>query len=116
MKPHTRRAIAYIVGSFISKSGGNSIYDYSTSQHHSFSNSSHDTNIAVYDYSESCHITGILPTIYHYGNGRHISIQINDTGFSGYDYDESCHFSGSVNGHSVSIYDYGESSHFNFSI
>lgn len=116
MKTHTRRSVAYIVGSVISKNKRNSVYDYSTSQYYSFSGNFDQNQISVYDHTESCHVSGSLPSVYHYGNGKHISIQINEDRFTGYDYDESCHFSGSVNGNSVSIYDYGESSYFNYLI
>lgn len=116
MKDHTRRAIAYITGSIISQNERSSVYDYFTSKHYSISGSLDANQISIYDHSEGCHISGSFPSVYHHGNGKHISIQMNGSSFSGYDYDESCHFSGSVNGTSISIYDYGESSHFNYSV
>jgi len=114
MKPHTRRAIAYIVGCLISRKKSGAIYDYASSQHYSFSLDLSVSGVSAYDYSERCYISGGLTSLYHYGNRQYISIQINGNQFSGYDYDECCHFSGTVNNSSISLYDYGVSSYFNF--
>ncbi len=116
MKPQTRRAIAYIVGRIITAQNKSAVYDYSSSQYHSFSGSVSLERVSIYDYSENCHISGNLPNLYHYGNSSHISLKINSNKFSGYDYDDSAHFSGNVNGNGISLYDYGESSYYNFSI
>ena len=115
MKSHTRRAVAYIAKSIVRQKAGTSVYDYSTSRYYSFSGNPNKDHISAYDYSESCHVSGSLLTVYHCGNGKHISLQLNDNNFTGYDYDGSCHFSGSINGNNVSLYDYGESKYFNYS-
>lgn len=116
MKPHVRRAIAYIMACAISKKKSGAIYDYSTSQFYNFSINLTESGIAVYDYTQGSHISGSYSSLYHYGEGQHISIRIDGVRFSGYDYGEQCHFSGSVNGNSVTMYDYGVGSYFNFSI
>ena len=116
MKPHTRRAVAYIIGCFISGKHSSAIYDFSSSRHYPFSFHSSPSGISAYDYTKRCHISGGLTSIYHYGNRQFISIQTNDNNFSGYDYDERCYFSGTVNGSNITLYDYGVVSYFNFSI
>lgn len=115
MKHHTRRAIAYIAGKAISKQSANSIYDYTNSSHFHFSGNV-DESVSVYDYEQSCHISGSLSSFFHYGNGGYISININGNSFSGFDYNESTHFSGNVNGSNISLFDYGASQYFNFSL
>jgi hypothetical protein len=116
MKPHTRIAIAYIVGCLISGKHSTVVYDYASSKPCSFSINSSTSGISVYDYSKRCYISGGLTSIYHYGNRQYISIEIKGKNFNGYDYDGRCYFSGSVNSRSVSLYDYGVASYFNYSI
>lgn len=116
MKHHTRRAVAYIAGSLIAGIKKNSIFDYSTSSYNNFSNNSSGGHVSVFDYTQSCYVTGNLPTIFHYGDSHHISLNVNGTNFKGFDYGASCHFSGSVNGNQIKIFDYGESSYFNYSL
>lgn len=115
MKPHVRRAIAYIAACVISREGSSAVYDYASSQYYNFSINLSESGIAAYDYTHSSHISGSHSYLYHYGENHYISIRIEGNRFSGYDYGESCHFSGTVNGNSVSLYDYGVSSYFNFS-
>jgi hypothetical protein len=116
MKPHTRRAIAYIAASIISRKRATTVFDYATSQYYNFSISLSHSGVAAYDYTQNCHISGSYTSIFHYGENHYISLKIDGNKFSGFDYGESCHFSGSVNGKSVSMFDYGVSSYFNFSI
>ena len=116
MKSHVRRAIAYIAGRVISGNPSSSIYDYGTSQYTSMSGSVDESHVSVYDYDKSCHISGSLSSLYHYGESQHVSLKLDGTKFSGYDYGTSSHFSGTVNGKSVSLYDYSCSSYFNYSI
>lgn len=116
MKPHVRRAIAYIAASIISKKRATAVFDYATSQYYNFSLNLSQSGIAAYDYTQNCHISGSYSSLFHYGDSHYISLKIDSNKFSGFDYGESCHFSGSVNGNSVSMFDYGVSSYFNFSI
>lgn len=116
MKPHVRRAIAYIAACVISNKRSTAVFDYATSQHYSFSINLTESGIATYDCTQRCHISGGYSSLYHYGEHYHISLKIDADRFSGFDYGEQCHFSGSVSGNSISMFDYGVGSYFNYSI
>lgn len=120
MKPHTKRAVAYIAGRLISDNKSSSIYDYSQSQHFNFSSWVCSDRVSTYDYAIGCHISGNGSSgsfsIYHYGNSAHISLRIDGNRFKGYDYHTNNHFSGRVNGSSIVIYDYEDSQYANYSI
>lgn len=115
MKPHTRRAIAFIASRAINDDHRSSVYDFEEGRHISFSGTVRDGRISAYDYDRSCHISGTLPNLYDYGDSHHIQLKIEGSSFKGYDYGSSQHFSGKVNGHSISLYDYGTSSYYNYS-
>jgi hypothetical protein len=71
----------------------------------------------VYDHSAGCHVTGASNgSLYHYGNGAHVGINVNGSQFQGYDYDAGNHYSGQVNGNAVTMYDHGEGVHFQYSM
>lgn len=117
MKEHTRRAVAFIAARLVSRRRSSSVYDYKTGRHFNFSGDADSQRVSVYDYAESCHVSGSGGpnfSLYHYGNSRHINLRVDGESFQGYDYDSSSHFSGRVNGNSVSLYDYGTGSHYNF--
>jgi hypothetical protein len=116
MEPHTRRAAAYIAGRAISGSDASAVYDHSESRHVNFSGSVLPPDVNVYDHEQSCHIGGSLPSLYHYGNGQHIQLEVTGTHFSGYDHATGQHFSGTVNGQVVSVYDHEHGQHFNYSV
>jgi hypothetical protein len=108
MREEIRRAIAVNAAARINKRNPSSLYSYDRRQY--------ATMTPSYDYETGAHIGGSGSSLYHYGVGNHISLNVNGNNFSGYDYDGCHHFSGSVNGNSVQLYDYGESSYFNYSV
>jgi len=65
MKSHTRRAVVYIVGRALGNDSSTSVYDYSASQHFPFGGDVDHRNVAIYDYTERCHIGGALSSFYH---------------------------------------------------
>jgi|LakMenEpi03Aug12_release.lakeMendotaPanAssembly.Ray.scaffolds.fasta_scaffold1156437_1 hypothetical protein len=120
MKPHTRRAIAFIAGSIITGKNSSSVYDYSESKHFMFSGEATLEHVNIYDYGEKCHVSGSGSSssfsLFHYGNSKHIQLSIQGTSFNGFDYETNKHFNGTVSGGSISLYDYEEGKHFNFSL
>ncbi|MGB6031422.1 MAG: hypothetical protein WBH55_01200, partial [Bacteroidota bacterium] len=58
---------------------------------------------------QKCHISGSGSagsfSLYHFGNGRHISLKVSEKGFEGYDHDSGARFSGSIGEDSISIAD-----------
>jgi hypothetical protein len=116
VQPHTRRALAYIAGRLASGKRSSSVYDYGESRHVSFSGNVSTERVSVFDYEQNCHVGGRPPSLFHYGDGQHISLKMNDHKFSGFDYGSGNHFSGQVRGSSVSLYDYSESQYFNYSV
>ncbi len=116
MKASTRRAVAYIAGRAVSGNSKTTIYDYSSSGYHFFSGQAGASRVSVFDYTQSCHITGTLPNLFHYGDGHHLSLKIQGQKFTGFDYLQSQHFSGSVSGNRITLFDYGDSSYYNYTL
>lgn len=112
----TRRAVSYIAGRIVSNVISSSIYDFQKSKHYFFSGQVENSQVSIYDHEEQCHISGNLPSIYHFGNGNYITINTLGATFKGFDFDTSSHFSGTVTGRNVSIYDSQLGQYFNYSI
>lgn len=114
MKDNTRRAIAYVALRAAGKTGS-SVFDYSVSSHFNFTGSVEEGRVSIFDYTSGCHITGNLPSLFHYGNGTHLSLKLDEGRFSGFDYGTSSHFSGTFSESRVSLFDYSTSTYFNYS-
>ncbi len=80
MKSHTRSAVAYIAGRIISKIDGGSIYDHSRAIYANIGGTIDEDSVQVYDYDLGCHISGdrngFKCSLYHYGDGHHIDLNI----------------------------------------
>lgn len=116
MNAHTRRAVAYIAGRVVTASASGAVYDYSEGRYVNFSGDVTAEQANVYDYEQGCYVGGQLSSLYHYGNGRHVQLNVDGTQFSGYDYASGRHFNGSVQGNSVTVYDYEQGQYFNYSV
>jgi len=130
VKEHTRRAVAYIVGRLVTDTHSGTVYDYSAKAYFSFSGEVSPSQIAVYDSMVRCGINGaegngggIIPLgkpslreffLYHYGNAKHLSVEITGGRFQGYDYDSGRHYSGFVNGNLITLFDYEFLMRFNY--
>jgi hypothetical protein len=121
MESDVRRVIAFIAGLIVSGSNASSLYDYGAGQFAQYSGNVSSTNVAVYDFSSRCHVSGSRSgnkvSLYHFGVNGHIDLTVEKSGsFSGYNYLTSSHFSGSVSGKDVSLYDYGTGTHYQYSL
>jgi len=119
MREHTRRAVAYIAGCRIVGIQASAVYDYSAGRHFGFSGNVAGDGVSIYDYTARCHVGGSgqrTLCLYHYGNARHLSLEVDGHAFRGYDYDSNQHFSGTVNSRSVSLYDYENGRYYSFSV
>lgn len=115
MKAHVRAAVAAIALAHALGRNVSSVYDYEAGGHKRINATISGNSVNAYDYDSGCHITGGLPSLFHYGEGAHL--QLNPTGsgtYSGFDYDTSSHFSININGNQAQIFDYGEGSYFNY--
>src|SRR5437899_7397265 len=98
MKPHVRKAVAFIAAKAASGSGRSTIYDYDQSAHFHLSGTVVESRVTVFDHERGCRITGTLPSLFHHGDGHHIQLNLEDGKFRGFDYGSGEHFSGSING------------------
>jgi hypothetical protein len=115
MNSDTRANVAYIVASLCGASRGY-VYDFSTSKYKNISGSVDINHVNIYDNDRGCHVTGSSRSLYDYGVGSHIQLNLNGTRFNGFDYNTGNHFSGNINGKNISIYDYETSSYHNYSV
>lgn len=116
MNAHVRRAVAYIAGRLVSGSDSGAVYDYSEGRYVNIGGQVTARNVNVYDYEQRCYVAGTPNSLYHYGDGQFIQIDVNGPQFTGFDYGSGQHFSGSVQTRSVNLYDYEQGSYFNYSI
>ena len=86
MNPGSRAAIAFIAGSLIGRKHAASVYDYSEGAHRLFSGTVQSNNVQIFDHTDNCNIGGSGSnnqfSLYHYGEGGHISLNISGNSFS----------------------------------
>src|SRR5262249_33839870 len=120
MKPHTRRAVAFIAGSIVSGRPSPAVYDYAASQSFPFGGEATWRHVNVYDHEQRCHISGPggagTFSLYHYGNLKHVDLSVQAEAFHGYDYDTGQHFTGTVRGASISLYDDDGGKYFTYAV
>lgn len=118
MKKGPRALIAFVAASIATGRRHSSIYDYGAGGYRQVSGTVTPNHVNIYDYNDSCYLSGSggvgALSLYHYGEGAHLTLNMQGNRFHGYDYGASCHFSGQVSGNSVSLYDYGEGGYFNY--
>jgi hypothetical protein len=105
MKPHTRRAIAYIAARLISKADTTNIYDNSEARNYSFSGNVGKGNVAIYDHEQQCEIRGTPKNLFHHGNSKYINLRTWGKGFKGFDSESDTSFHGNVESRNVTLYD-----------
>lgn len=94
------------------------VYDYNQSKYvlvH-FNSTSGPNHVNLFDYDRSSYVTGTLPTIFDYGSGTYINLNINGNRFNGFDYETGSHFNGMINGNMVNIFDFQHGRYFNYGV
>ena len=116
MKPHVRRAIAFIAGRLITGRASSGIFDYTAGTHIPITGTVTETNISIYDHDQRAHVGGSLRNIHFYGDGCAAQISIHGNNFDGYDFCGSGHFIGHAQGNVIWVYDYASSAYFSYII
>ena len=116
MNDATRRAAAYIGGRLVTGKDASSIFDYAAGRHFSMGGEVSEQNVNVYDYEGGCHIGGTPPSLYHYGGGAHLDVEVSGAKFKGYHYGDSSHYEATVTDNSISLYDYSTGQYYNYSL
>lgn len=122
MDTQTRRRVAYIAGRLARSSTASSIYDYQASQHFPMSGEITPSNVSVFDYTTSSHMSGNSTgngrfSIFDYANSKHLDLSYNSGTFEGFDYATSTHFNGKASSNGdVNVYDYGTGQYYSYSM
>jgi hypothetical protein len=106
VKPHLRRAIAYVAQRVASGDEARTVYDYDAARHIAFTGDVSKKHVDVYDYDRGAYVGGDLPSLYDYGDGHFVGLDVTNNEFSGYDFGSGAHYNGTVKGDAVSLYDY----------
>ena len=95
MKPNSRACIAYIAGCLIVKKKSSAVYDYYQSKYISISGNMDRKTVDVFDYDQGCYLSGEgnngSYSLFHYGDGNYIDLEISGNNFEGYDYETKSH-------------------------
>lgn len=120
MNSNQRACIAGIANAIINKKKITNVYSYEIATYISVSGTVNESNVNIFDYSRSCHISGRGDghgkyNLFDYGLSKHITLTIKDDKYEGFDYMSNKHFSGTVRENSVNLYDYETNRFYDFS-
>jgi len=122
MDTETRRRVAYIAGRLARSSTASSIYDYQVSQHFPMSGDITQSNIAVFDYTSSSHMSASGTgngrfSLFDYATSQHVDFNYKSGTFEGFDYATSTHFNGKASSNGdVNMYDYSTGQYYSYSM
>jgi len=116
VKPHVRRAVAFIAAQLVSGGSPSSVYDHSEGRSYNFSGTATTSSVDVYDYDKGCHVNGSPDSLYHAGDGTHLNLKVEGYNITGYDGATETHFTGTVSGTNVQVYDYETGTAFDYTV
>lgn len=120
MKPHLRAAIAYVAARLILPSSATGLFDESQFRRVLLSGAVDRTVINVFDHERRCFIVGagdgVNYTLFHQGEGYHVSLSVREHAFWGHDYGHSTRFDGTVDGNSVTVHEHESDARFRYVI
>lgn len=118
MKSHLRTAIAFIAGILISGKGAGSIYDPLQDKRFQFSGQIEGNIVRIYDEDKRCSISGSGSNgnyvLYHFGEQKFISLNIEKNSFNGLDHGSYTYFNGTARGMKVRFHDFAENEKYEF--
>ena len=118
MKSHVRTAIAFIAGILISGEEASSISDAHEEKRYHFSGQIEKKVIKLTDEEKKCSISGSGSNgnyvLYHFGERKFISLNIEKRTFNGLDHGSYTYFNGTVTNNKISFHDFGENEIYEF--
>jgi len=120
MNPNSRAVIAYIAGRLVTGFHSNSVFDYSQSKYLQITGTVAAGIVQVFDYEDQANISGSGNgtnfSLFHYGEGSHITLNILRPNFKGFDYGTGSHFQGSVQGRIIQLFDFSTGEYYQYQI
>ena len=120
LEQSVRACIAYAAGRLFSGRNACSLYDQSQSKQISIAGTVDPHRINVYDYNAGCLFSGTGSngrfSLYHYGSGHHIILDVEGNRFSGHDQEGDHKFTGTVNSNIITFYDGESGQYFDYSL
>src|ERR1044072_2008472 len=120
MNPGPGAVAAYTAGVLLSGRRSSAIYDYSEGGYRQISGTVGPGHVNVYDHQDLCPVSGsgtaTYLSLYHYGEGAYLPLDLRGGQLHGYDCGTGSHFTGNVSGNTVTLYDYGEGAYFTYTL
>lgn len=120
MKAHLRTAIAFIAGTIISGKEASSIADSLRDKRFRFSGQIEEGIIKLQDEDQKCTISGSGNNgnyvLYHFGERKFISLNIDKNSFNGLDHGSYTYFNGTVSKNRIKFHDFSENKKYEFLI
>jgi len=118
MKAHLRTAIAFIAGILISGREAYSIHDLLQDKHFRFSGRIEENIVKIRDEDQKCSISGSGSNgnyvLYHFGERKFISLNIEKDSFDGLDHGSYAYFNGIVTNNKIKFHDFAENKKYEF--
>lgn len=118
MKAHLRAAIAFIAGILISGKEASSIHDPLQNRRFRFSGQIEENIVKIYDEDQNSAISGSGSNgnyvLYHFGERKFISLNIEKNSFNGLDHGSYTYFNGTVRGNKIKFHDFAENKKYEF--
>jgi hypothetical protein len=116
VKTVSKAPLALIVASLVRKKQFTSVYDMQSGGYGFYSGQATEQKVSIFDFKNSCFITGNARQLYNFGTSSHINLSVKGSSFTGFDYESGSHFNGSVAGNTVTMYDFSNSQYTRYQV
>ncbi len=118
MNTHLRTVIAFIAGILISGKETWSIKDPQCQKYSKFSGRIEENIVKIFDEDQKCSISGSGSNgnyvLYHFGDRKFISMNIEKTSFNGLDHGSYTFFNGTIRKNKVKFHDFADDKKYEF--